>query len=120
MRTAPNPCAANSGSILRLVTPTSALTWPSTRHRTLASKTFAVNSWPEVDVLSTGVSLTDANDTSAPSLWRAKAKLAPPPPPPCHHNPPPPPSTPAPPPHASPHAPPGGRPPAAPARRPHS
>src|SRR5437762_14189378 len=81
MRTAPNPCAANSGSILRLVTPTSALTWPSTRHRALASKTFAVNSWPEVDVLPTGVSLIDANDTSAPSLWSANAKLAPNPPP---------------------------------------
>ena len=66
---------------MRLVTPTSALTWPSTRHRTLASKTFAVNSWPEVDVLSTGVSLIDANDTSAPSLWSANAKLAPTPPP---------------------------------------
>src|SRR3989442_2720794 len=103
MRTAPNPCAANSGSILRLVTPTSALTWPSTRHRTLASKTFAVNSWPEVDVLSTGVSLTDANDTSAPSLWRAKARLPPPPPPPppTQPPPPPPPAHPPPPPPAA-------------------
>src|SRR3989442_15805440 len=101
MRTAPNPCAANSGSILRLVTPTSALTWPSTRHRTLASNTFAVNSWPEVDVLSTGVSLTDANDTSAPSLWRAKARPAPPPPPPLHQHHPPAPQLPAPPPAPS-------------------